>query len=56
VVALRDPGDDFVIELAVASRAQFIVTHNVRDFVGAREYGIHVIRPHELLRILEKLT
>jgi putative PIN family toxin of toxin-antitoxin system len=50
---LRDPGDDFVIELAVASRAQFIVTYNVRDFGEASEYGISVIRPHELLRMLE---
>ena len=32
---LRDPGDDFIVELAVASRAEFIVTHNVRDFSGA---------------------
>ena len=49
---LRDPGDEFIMELAVASRAQFIVTHNVRDFAGAAEYGIRVIRPHEMLLIL----
>ena len=49
---LRDPGDEFIIELAVASRAQFIVTHNVRDFAGAAEYGIRVVRPHEMLLIL----
>lgn len=50
---LRDAGDDFIIELAVASRADFIVTHNIRDFAQAAEYGIRVIRPHELLRLLE---
>lgn len=50
---LRDPGDDFIIELAVASRAQFIVTHNLRDFAEAAEYGVRVIRPHELLRLVE---
>ena len=49
---LRDPGDEFIIELAVASRAQFIVTHNVRDFAGATEYGLRVVRPHEMLLIL----
>ena len=49
---LRDPGDDFVIELAVAGRVQFIVTHNVRDFAGAAESGVKVIRPHEFLRLL----
>src|SRR5438132_7084891 len=32
---LRDPKDDFIIELAVASRADYIVTWNVRDFAGA---------------------
>jgi len=53
---LRDPGDDFVIELAVAGRAQFIVTHNVRDFAGAAEYGIKVIRPHEFLRLLKGMS
>lgn len=50
---LRDPGDDFIIELAVASRAQFIVTHNIRDFAQATEYGISVIKPHEFLRLVE---
>lgn len=53
---LRDPGDDFVIELAVASRAHFIITHNVRDFAGAAEYGINVSRPHEFLRLLERIS
>ena len=53
---LRDPGDDFVIELAVAGRAQFIVTHNVRDFTGAAEYGITVIQPHEFLRLLKGMS
>jgi len=53
---LRDPGDDFVIELAVAGRAQFLVTHNVRDFAGAAEYGINVSRPHEFLRLLERMS
>jgi len=50
---LRDAGDDFIIELAVASRAQFIVTYNLRDFAGAGEYGIKVIEPSEFLRLLE---
>src|SRR2546422_10394131 len=29
---LPDIGDDFILELAVASRADFIVTYNLRDF------------------------
>lgn len=31
---LRDPKDDLVLELAVAARCQFIITYNIRDFVG----------------------
>lgn len=50
---LRDPKDDFVIELAVAARAQFIVTHNVRDFAGAGDYGISVISPGDFLKLVE---
>ena len=53
---LRGPGDDLVIELAVAGRARFIVTHNERDFAGAAEYGVKVIRPHEFLRLLENVS
>jgi predicted nucleic acid-binding protein len=30
-----DPADDMVLEAAVNGRAEFLVTHNVRDFVGA---------------------
>jgi putative PIN family toxin of toxin-antitoxin system len=50
---LRDSKDDFIIELAVASRADYLVTWNVRDFAGAEEYGIAVIRPNEFLAMLE---
>jgi predicted nucleic acid-binding protein len=36
---LRDPGDEFILELAVAARADAVVTHNVRDFSGAEKFG-----------------
>lgn len=29
---LRDPGDDHLIDLAVAGSARAVITHNVRDF------------------------
>jgi predicted nucleic acid-binding protein len=49
---LRDPGDDLVLELAVAAACDAIVTHNVRDFVGAERFGIRVLKPGELLEEL----
>ena len=46
---LRDPKDEFVLELAITSQADYIVTYNLRDFVGAEKFGIEVITPKELL-------
>ncbi|MEA3350998.1 MAG: putative toxin-antitoxin system toxin component, PIN family [Chloroflexota bacterium] len=48
---LRDPKDDMVLELAVASRCHFIITFNMRDFQGVKEdFGIGVITPKEFLQ------
>ena len=50
---LPDPGDEFLLELAVAARADGIVTHNVRHFVGVERFGIQVLTPREFLRTIE---
>lgn len=43
---LKDPKDDLVLEVAVASQSQCIVTFNQRDFVGVEEaFGIKVVTP-----------
>lgn len=49
---LPDPTDDFVLELAVESRADFLVTFNTRDFAGADRFGIQVVTPREFLAIM----
>ena len=49
---LRDAGDDLVLELAVAAGSDAIVTHNVRDFVGAEKFGVRVITPKQFLHEL----
>ncbi len=49
---LRDAGDDLVLEVAVAAQCDAIVTHNVRDFVGAERLGVRVVTPGEFLRLL----
>lgn len=49
---LRDPDDDMVLEAAVASGCQLIITHNVRDFKRAHELNISAITPAEFLTLL----
>lgn len=50
---LKDPGDDFVLELAVKAQAQ-IVTWNVSDFKQAAKLGVRVQTPRDLMNLLEK--
>jgi predicted nucleic acid-binding protein len=51
--SVADPGDELVLEAAVATGSDWIVTHNIRHLaVGAARYGIEVIRPGEALRRL----
>lgn len=46
---LQDPKDDMVLELAVTSNAESIVTYNRADFKGAEQFGVKVRTPKELL-------
>jgi len=47
---LKDPNDDHILEVAVASQAEIIVTHNIKDFNGIDKFGIRVITPRQLLK------
>jgi len=50
---LKDPGDDLVLELAVAAECDAIVTHNVRDFAGTQEqFQVAVWTPQQALRAI----
>ncbi len=50
---LRDPDDEFVLELA-AQRSAVIITYNKRDFSGASDLGVFVMTPAELLEVLRR--
>lgn len=52
---LRDPDDDMVLELAVASEAATIVTYNGADFAGAEQFGIQVRTPKEYLQAIGEI-
>ncbi|MBI4886184.1 MAG: putative toxin-antitoxin system toxin component, PIN family [Acidobacteria bacterium] len=47
--SLPDPQDEFVLELAVAANCEAIVTHNVRDFVGAKKFKPQALTPAAFL-------
>lgn len=47
---LRDAKDDMVLEVAVAATCEYIVTFNVRDFVGSEQFGIQIVPPKVFLQ------
>ena len=50
---LSDPKDDHILELAVASQTSIIITHNVRDFKKAMDFGVRAVTPSQLLEELK---
>jgi putative PIN family toxin of toxin-antitoxin system len=52
---LIDTKDDMILEVAVASQSQYIVTHNLRDFNGVeKHFGITPVTPGKFLNIIRK--
>ena len=51
---LSDPGDDLVLEVAVASGCRYIVTHNLRDFRGTERWGVSVLTPSGFLKLTKE--
>lgn len=49
---LKDEGDNHVVELAVAGRAEMIVTRNLRDFLNMelRFPALRICSPEEFLK------
>jgi putative PIN family toxin of toxin-antitoxin system len=50
---LPDAKDDFVLELAMKSQSQYIITYNTKDFRSATTLGILPVTPEEFLTQLE---
>ena len=53
--ASPDPGDDLVLDAAVAGGCDFVVSFNERHLRTARELGIEVITPAELLKLIGEI-
>ena len=48
---LKDPKDDMVLELAVESNSNYIVTYNKRDYKDIHKFGIQALTPLEFLQL-----
>lgn len=53
--AALDPDDDFLIDLAVESQADFIITYNKRDLRATEDFGIQLVTPKEFLQIVGEI-
>lgn len=49
---LKDPFDDHILEVAVASESSFIISYNRKDFKATKSFGIEVLSPFEFLKLL----
>ena len=54
--SLKDPGDDFVLELAVESECKYIVTHNIKDFKDLKKFKVRAVTPQEFLREIGEIS
>jgi len=52
---LKDPKDDFILELAIESNSQYIITYNKKDFKDVHRLGIQVLTPKEFLEKIGEL-
>jgi putative PIN family toxin of toxin-antitoxin system len=51
-----DPDDDLILEAAIASRSDFIITFNSRDFGDSGRFGIRCLTPKDFLILLGELS
>lgn len=53
---LKDPKDDMVLELAVEAQCDYVVTFNLKDFVGIGQFGLEALTPYQFLRKIGELS
>ncbi|MBU1169807.1 MAG: putative toxin-antitoxin system toxin component, PIN family [Proteobacteria bacterium] len=53
---LADPFDDHILEVAVASGSDAIITYNKRDFRGIEKFGLELLDPKEILIEIGELS
>lgn len=53
---LKDADDEFILELAFSSSADFIITYNTNNFRNAKSLGVNVIKPKEFLQKIGEIS
>jgi len=53
---LIDVDDDFILELAFSSSADYIVTYNTKNFKRVKIFGVDVITPKKLLQKIGEIS
>lgn len=52
---LPDPADDLILEIAVASSCDVIITYNKRHFKNVDQFGLRILDPKEFLKEIGEL-
>mgnify|MGYP005845337751 CR=1 FL=1 len=53
---LRNPKDDLVLEVAVESESDYVITYNRRDFAGLERFGLQALAPRPFLELIGEVT
>jgi len=53
---LKDPKDDMILELAVESQCDCIISFNKRHFAGIQQFDLQVMTPQEFLKIIGEIS
>jgi len=48
---LKDQKDDLVLEVAVESQSEYIITFNTSDFSGCEKFGVKIVTPYEFMKV-----
>ena len=50
---LSDPDDEPLVHLAVESKADHLISHNIRHLDPARKLGVNLLEPRDFLAIIQ---
>lgn len=50
-----DPDDDFLLDLAIESQADYIITYNQKDLQPAEKFDIQVVTPKQFLQAMGEI-